>query len=298
MHAAGSIKMDMNTEIEIKQQVREFYDQVGWQVVGEGLYQNARYEDLRPVAREYIQRCHARVSQHLSPTGKLFLDAGSGPIQYPAYLEYSRGYQYRVCADISIIALREARARIGDHGIFVVADVAHLPFKADAFDGVISLHTIHHLPQEEHLQAYAGLLRVLRPSASGVVVNGWKNSTFTRLTDPLIGLLNKLLAFRRGRQKAPLTAKPPQAIGRGKTSRRGTFVDKQDAAWLKHQVGTRIPLEIRVWRSLNVRALRAFIHERWGGRRLLGFVYSLEERFPHFFGEHGAYPLIVIRKPA
>ncbi len=213
----------MNAETEIKQQVREFYDQVGWQVVGEGLYQNARYEDLRPVAREYIQRCHSRVAEHLAPTGELFLDAGSGPIQYPAYLEYSREYHYRVCADISIVALQEARARIGDHGLFVVADVAHLPFKDNAFDGVVSLHTIHHLPQEEHLQAYAGLLRVLRPGASGVVVNGWKNSTFTRLTDPLISLLNRLLAFRRGRQKAPRPAKPQQRCRPGENQPPGHF---------------------------------------------------------------------------
>ena len=165
-------------------------------------------------------------------------------------------------------------------------------------DGVVSLHTVHHLPQEEHLQAYAGLLRVLRPGASGVIVNGWKDSTFTRLTDPLIGLLNRLLAIRRGRQKDARAEKWPQPAERAKPKRRGTFVDKQDAAWLKSQVGTHLPLEIRVWRSFNVRALRAFIHERWGGRGLLGLVYRLEERYPHFFGEHGAYPLIVIRKPA
>jgi hypothetical protein len=39
----------MASEAEIKRRVREFYDQVGWQEVGEGIYQNARYEDLRPV---------------------------------------------------------------------------------------------------------------------------------------------------------------------------------------------------------------------------------------------------------
>ena len=54
---------------EVKQQVRAFYDQVGWKTVGEGLYQNARYEDLRPVSREYIHRCHLRVNRHLQPTG-------------------------------------------------------------------------------------------------------------------------------------------------------------------------------------------------------------------------------------
>ena len=61
------------------QQVREFYDRIGWSQVGDGLYQNARYEDLRPVAQEYIHKCHLRVNRHLDPQGRFFLDAGSGP---------------------------------------------------------------------------------------------------------------------------------------------------------------------------------------------------------------------------
>ncbi len=46
------------TEPDVKQQVRKFYDQVGWQLEADGLYQNAHYEDLRPVSAEYIHRCH------------------------------------------------------------------------------------------------------------------------------------------------------------------------------------------------------------------------------------------------
>ncbi len=72
---------------DVKQQVRAFYDQVGWKTVGEGVYQNARYEDLRPVSREYIHRCHLRVNRHLTSIGDLLLDAGSGPVQYPEYLD-------------------------------------------------------------------------------------------------------------------------------------------------------------------------------------------------------------------
>src|SRR5512136_1277224 len=138
----------MDTDAEIKQQVREFYNQVGWQEQSDGFYQNASYEDLRPVSQEYIHKCHLRVLRHLKPNGRFLLDAGSGPIQYPEYLEYSLGYQYRVCVDISMVALQEARKRIGDHGLYVLADVANLPFIPDAFDGIISLHTIHHLPKE------------------------------------------------------------------------------------------------------------------------------------------------------
>ena len=102
--------MESTSDIQVKQQVRQFYDQVGWQEVGAGVYQNARFEDLRSVSREYIHKCHLRVARHLSPEGEYFLDVGSGPIQYPEYLEYSNGYQARVCADISIVALQEGAA--------------------------------------------------------------------------------------------------------------------------------------------------------------------------------------------
>jgi hypothetical protein len=71
----------MVPDTEIKRQVREFYDQVGWQEASDGFYQNASYEDLRPVAQEYIHNCHLRVLRHLNPTGRFLLDAGSGPIQ-------------------------------------------------------------------------------------------------------------------------------------------------------------------------------------------------------------------------
>src|SRR5512140_3146714 len=137
-----------------KQQVREFYDRIGWSQAGDGLYQNARYEDLRPVSREYIHRCHLRVNRHLAPTGRFLLDAGSGPVQWPEYLDYSKGYDYRVCADISIIALKEARERLQQRGLYVVADVANLPFARDVFDGAVSMHTFHHLPLGEHCKAY------------------------------------------------------------------------------------------------------------------------------------------------
>ena len=166
---------------EVKQKVQEFYNQVGWQQLSDGLYQNAAYEDLRPVSSEYIHRCHLRVSRHLKPSGRFLLDAGSGPIQYPAYLAYSQYYQRRVCVDISILALQEARKRIGEHGLFVVADVANLPFKAGSFDGAVSLHTIHHLPASEHPQAYAEVARVLAVDGSAVIVNGWTDPPLMRI---------------------------------------------------------------------------------------------------------------------
>lgn len=296
-HVIMKTSLDQN----VKQDVRKFYDDIGWKEIGEGVYQNARYEDLRPVSWEYIHKCHLRVGRYLSQTGKYLLDAGSGPIQYPEYLEYSKGYQARVCADISIVALAEARQRIGDRstggqGMFVVADLANLPFRNDAFDGVVTLHTIHHLPLEEHRLAYQEVHRVLSHSRTAVIVNGWQDSLLMRFFVVPIKWKNRtrkrikryIDSLRSGQQ----TAESPKP----KAKVKGTYVIKHDAEWLKSEIGSIMDLDIFVWRSVSVRFLRGYIFPHLGGKWLLRKLYDLEERFPRFLGEHGQYPLIVIRK--
>lgn len=276
----------IENEREIKRQVREFYDRVGWKEISDGLYQNARYEDLRPVSQEYIHRCHLRVGRHLSPSGHLFLDAGSGPIQYPEYIEYSKGYEKRICADISINALRSARERIGGTGAFVVSDVSRLPFCSNAFDAVVSLHTVHHLPSDQHLQAYRELHRVLSPNHSAVIVNGWDHSNLNLF-------FHRIKAWLKGRKGVgPVNGTMPEEIELGK----GTFVNKQDARGLKRVLRGKMSFQILVWRSADTNVLRFFIREEWFGRFWLRVLYRLEEIFPRFFGEKGLYPLVVISK--
>ena len=295
--------MNTASEIQVKQQVRQFYDEVGWQEVGEGVYQNARYEDLRPVSREYIHRCHLRVKRHLSEEGQYFLDAGSGPIQYPEYLEYSRGYQARVCADISIVALQEARQRIGDRndngqGLFVVADVAYLPFEQDTFDGVVSLHTIHHIPEEEHRQAYLELFRVLASQKTAVIVNGWeRTSAMSLFVLPYRWMKRLRIRLRKIiRKDTENTNIQRRRKLKSKGNQKSTYVSKYNPDWLKREISTKIPLEIYVWRSVSVSFLRAYIRPNLGGEWFLGQLFRLEDRFPHFLGENGQYPMIVLKK--
>ncbi len=285
----------MAADIELKRQVREFYDQVGWQEASDGFYQNASYEDLRPVSHEYIHKCHLRVLRHLNPSGRFLLDAGSGPIQYPEYLEYSRGYQQRVCADISLVALQEARKRIVNHGLFVVCDIANLPFRSDAFDGAVSLHTIHHLPADEHVKAYQELQRTLAKSRRAVIVNGWDNPPLTRMLDFGISLLDRSRALLKPREKTSKENDQVNKPGQGKTVR-GTYVRKHNAAWLQREVGSQMRLSIWCWRSVNVRFLRTYIHPRFAGSLMLKVLYWKEELFPHFFGKYGQYPLIELYK--
>jgi len=276
-----------------KQDVRKFYDQIGWRKVSEGTYQNAQYEDLRPVSHGYIHKCHLRVNRHLKPAGKFLLDAGSGPIQYPEYLTYSKGYQYRVCLDISIVALEEARDRIGSsHGLFVVADVANLPFKDEIFEGIVSLHTLHHLTVSDYVPAYENLKRVLKKNCTAVVVNGWGESKLMRWFDKPILIMEKLFHKFSSSPKQIKEKNASEILKKPK----GTFVHKLNAQGLRDQLGSNFPISIRAWRSISVRFLRAMIQPFLFGRFWLWILFGLEEMFPTFFGEKGQYPLITFTK--
>jgi len=294
-------------ERNIKNDVREFYNRVGWQMVDEELYQNMQYEDLRPVSEEYIHRCHMRVNRHLASEGRYLLDAGSGPVQYPEYLTYSEGFHARICMDISIVALKEARKRLGDHGIYVVGDIAHLPFKPETFDGIVSLHTVHHVPIEDKLPAYDELYRTLNPGKAMVVVNGWTHSPLMTRLAGFMDFMRRLHSWWlrtvkkqdaqpvRDNVESPILRSEPR-----KKSKRlaGTFVEKLNAEWLTQALKGRLDYEIYVWRSVSVSFLRSVIYPEWGGRFWLKMLYILEECFPRLLGRIGQYPLVVVEKPA
>jgi len=285
------------SEAEVKSQVSTFYNEIGWKMENDGFYQNARYEDLRPVAREYIHKCHLRVNRYLHPTGKYLLDAGSGPVQWPEYLTYSQNYQYRVCLDISIVALEEARHRLGDKGLFVVSDVTNLPFKSDVFDGLVSLHTLHHIPPAEQPDAYAGLARVLKPGRTGVVVNAWTAPLLMKRMGWLVELmdrLNGLIKRFSSRKEVPL---PEEKTKPAHSKPTGTFTQHITPEWLKEKLAGRVSFKIMVWRSASVRFMRSVIQPWLFGKLWLRWLYEQEEKDPEYYGENGQYPSIVISKP-
>jgi ubiquinone/menaquinone biosynthesis C-methylase UbiE len=201
-------------------------------------------------------------------------------------LAYSENYQYRLCADISITALREARNRLGNKGLFVVADIANLPFKPDAFDGIVSMHTIHHLPLNEHKRAYLELNRVLKEDRSAVIINGWHNPLFMWLAEPFIRV-GRLLTGRSAKKKKNWSQEEDEA---------GTFVEKMTPRWLKNELKDAVTFKIYPWRSLSPRFMRWFVRPQFGGKAYLRLIFWLEERFPRFFGENGQYPMIIINK--
>ncbi|HZE84856.1 MAG TPA: class I SAM-dependent methyltransferase, partial [Puia sp.] len=157
-----------------KQLVKNFYDEKGWFANDEGDYEDAViFEDLREVSKEYIKKCHDRVNRFLNPKGTYMLDAASGALQFPDYLQYSANYKYRICVDFSFQALSEAKKKLGDKAICVLCDMTNMPFKDNAIDGFISLNTIYHIPKDEQVTAMKELYRVLAYKGKGVIVYEW-----------------------------------------------------------------------------------------------------------------------------
>lgn len=276
-----SIQGDPLSE-DIKQEIKSFYDQVGWQKEEneDPQFKDAiDSEDLRSVSEEYINQCHLRIHQHIAPKGKYLLDAASGPIQYPVYLNYSRNYQYRICADMSLTGLLRAKEKLGNKGIYILCDITNLPLQSDQVDTVLSLHTIYHVPQGQQQSAFEELYRVLKPGGQSVIVYSWgKHSVLMKVF---------LLPFKLVKRALNVfnQKKPP------------LYFYANSYSWFGQEIKNKYNTQLYVWRSVNVPFLKIYIHKFLAGRLLLRLVYWLEEKCPKTMGRIGAYPLFVTKKP-
>ena len=280
--------------------VQSFYDQIGWRRDKKGDFEDAAiWEDLRPVSADYIRKCHLRVNRYLKPTGNYLLDVASGPVQYDEYLSYSQGYQRRICMDISIAALREARRKVGDKGVYILGDVTNLPLKTESMDGVVCLHTLYHVPHDEQAKAFEELYRVLKPGGSGAVVYTFENTMLLKWARFPARFWNKARRSALGRGiKRLLGRNPAPSIppARKPDSAGAPFYfHAHPLSWFNSTAWT-FPFDIVVWRSINVWFMRTYIKPNRFGKFLLATIYRIEELFPHFTGRHGPYPMFILRK--
>ena len=255
----------------IEDQVRDFYERTGWQAEsGETAYADAQlWEDLRPCAADYVSACRRKVLAFLPQSGERLLDAGSGPIQYPEYLEYSAGFERRVCVDLSPRALDEARSKLGDRGDYVQASLLELPFPDDHFDAAVSLHTIYHIDRDRQESAVRELVRVLKPGARAVIV--YVNP------DRLAARLMAVAGKRRSTDSRPI------------------YFFAHPLSWWKRFSGE-AAVEIVPWRSLNANESRKLIPDNALGAQMFRAVLGFERAFPTAAAWSGCYPMIVLTK--
>ncbi len=280
---------------ESKKDVQDFYDRVGWTKAEGGKYADTlKFTDPRPFVKEYYARCDKRIKRYLKSEGAFFLDAGSGPIPSRDYLEYSANYDFRICVDLSLLALREAREKLKDKGIYILADLTDLPLCDDLVDGAVSLHVIYHIPSDEQARAFREIHRVLKPGASAVVVYSWGGRSFPMRI--MRGM--KLLFFKIPRgviQKVFPGAEKTDGKGPSGEGEPSLYFHAHRYGWFKKQ-GFNFDFDILCYRSLGEPLLGTFIHRRLFGKQILDLAFYLEDLFPRLAGRLGEYPMIIVRK--
>jgi SAM-dependent methyltransferase/uncharacterized protein YbaR (Trm112 family) len=162
----GTISSDAHGDESLKSSVKEWYDQFGWRRNDRGLYNDsAMFSQDRPVGYGLYE-----LMSHLSfldrlPGGDWMIDAASGALAHPEHLGYSWFYKHRVCVDMSITAMEEADAKLGETDFCCLADICRMPFRDDAFDGAVSGYTIQHIPESQQQVAVEELYRISKPGA-------------------------------------------------------------------------------------------------------------------------------------
>lgn len=287
------LKRDKITEqvnrSRFKKSIQDFYNSKGWSKDKDSeVYEDARrYEDLRDVSEEYISRSRTKIGDYINERGRYLLDAASGPIQFDEYLAYSRNFNQRICVDISIQALKEAREKGLNKEIYILGDICNLPIRNDKIDSVISLNTIYHIPKDKQLKAIQELNRVLMPKGKAVIVYSWgrnawlmRAATLPRVVAKKIKKLGELIFNRSDR----VVIEPDIYFYAHKRS----FFNERNLGF---------KVDIHSWRLLSVPFMKYYIHDWLGGKYLLQKVRLIEDRFPNFSGKLSEYPMIFFTKP-
>ncbi len=269
----------MANETEAK--VSKFFNSIGWQTEGGVTEEARRWEDLREHAQAYVSRCRLRILRHIPERGDNFLDVGSGPIQFPEYLAYSANFKKRYCVDLSTRALDDAKAKIGDHGVFLPGSIIDMPLEDNFFDCTISLKALFNIDKDRQEEVVRKLIRVTKPGKPIII----------SYANPRPIYPHRL--FRR-KSKLRSAAKDPTGIRPGAPLGSHYRVFPTDWWGRFNDVAT---VNILPWHSFPAEVQKILIPNNKLGGKLFDLLFYLEDRFPEFFVKcfHGLLVVLIKR---
>lgn len=271
-----------------KERVFNYYNDINYKTHNSfSIYEDSpKWVDFRPVSQEYIHTSFTRAKKHLNPNGKYLLDIASGPIGLPEYIELSENFEYRICADISVNALIQAKYNYAHKkGIYICADICNIPIKEDICDSVLCQHTLYHIPKEEQKNAVNEMYRVTKPGSNVVIIYSlFYHSWFMNLT---------LLPVQFYRMARHFAGKIYVRLFRSKPR---LYFYPHSLRWFKSSFSFSNQMDFYCWRSTNKYFLNMFAHEKLGGKLFLKWLSASEEKHSKFWGKIGEYPLIKITK--
>lgn len=273
-----------------KKRVFDYYNEVNYKIKDAlQIYEDSpKWVDFREISSEYMRTSFKRASRFYPKTGTYLLDIASGPIGLPEYMTLGDGYTYRVCVDISINALIQAKMNLeksGKHGIFICGDITNIPIQDHAMDAVLSQHTLYHIPRDDQKTAVDEMYRVAKPNSRIVIIYSWfYHSWFMNLS------LNIIQIYRIIRHVAG------KIYVRLFPSRPRLYFYAHSPGWFKKSFEFGKDMEFFSWRSTNKYFMDLYIHKWLFGKRILDMLIHLEDKHSKFMSLFGEYAAIVITK--
>lgn len=273
-----------------KKRVFDYYNAISYSVKDSlKLYEDSpKWVDYREVSSKYMRNSFTRAAKFYPPEGKYLLDIASGPIGLPEYMSLCDGYDNRICIDISVNALLQARANLmkaGKKGIYICGDITNIPLADNCCDTVLSQHTLYHVPKNDQHKAVTELYRVAAKGARIVIIYSWfYRSSFMNLSLNVVQLYRIARHFA-GKWYVKLAKSRPRL-----------YFYPHSRRWFRRSFSFGEDIEFYSWRSTNKYFMDIFIHRRLWGEKILDRLRRLEDKHSKFLGRHGEYPAIVITK--
>lgn len=249
--------------------VYKFYNEEGWSQRKKNTNDAILFEDLRPVAYEYVSYCRNKINNFLPKRGKNILDFASGPIQYKEYLGYSRNFKKRHCVDFSIQAINLAKKKIGKKGEFYCNDFLKIKFKENYFDAIISLHTLYHISKYKQEKVVRKLIKISKRNSPIIIV--YSNP------DALVSKFKKIIFYKK------------------KAKQKKLYFYCHDFRWWK-RFSKDAKVEFYPWRSFSAQHQKILFPNNLFGKLLFKILILFENSFPKIFTKYFQYPIIILKK--
>ena len=265
----------------------EFYDSFGWsQDANGGFKETNALASGKRVQNEHTSECITRLSKYFQKGGEYIIDVGSGPIAHPELLSFGQNFEKRICIDLSMTGLRQAKQKLGDKGIYVLGDATKLPIADGSIDAITCNHLIYQLPVALQRQAILELWRVLKSGGVAVIVYRWQHSGICYRLEQLAA------KFGIGQNTATQLAGPGQCAQPPRDPD-----EPQSRQWFEDQAW---PFEYSYdcYRVVDNEFMRRYVRDDWSGRVFLKTLLSVQRILPTQCGRFGRFPAIIFRKPA
>jgi len=273
-----------------KKRVFDYYNEVNFKTKDSlKIYEDSpKWVDFREVSSKYIKNSFTKASRFYPSKGKYLLDIASGPIGLPEYMALSDGYEFRICVDISINALIQAKINIegaGKKGIYICGDITNIPIRDKSCDTVLSQHTLYHIPKNDQFTAVNEMYRVAKNESKIVIIYSWfYHSWFMNISLNFIQIYRILRHFA-GKLFVRLVKSKPRL-----------YFYPHSPRWFKKSFAFSKNIEFYCWRSTNKYFLDLYIHKWLSGDKVLNRLIKIEDKYSKFMSRFGEYPAIVITR--